>query len=135
MIKFLKNKKVKIMLIAIIVLILAGVVLVIALNGGKDKTDKGDAGQDVIVHEKEENAKEEVGETGLIESDSEDGPSLKEENIVDYSGGEKQESSKNAEDSNKDDSNKNDSGKGDSNKDDTSKDEGTKDTGSWGAFY
>ena len=155
MIKFLENKKVRIVLIAIIVLVLAGVVLGIALNGGKEKIDKGDAGQDVIVHEKEENTKEEVGETGLIESDSEDGPSLKEENIIDYSGSEKQGSSKNAEDSGKDDSNKNDSDrddsnkedlgegesnkdesdKDDSNKDDTSKDEDAKDTGSWGAFY
>lgn len=163
--KFLENKKIRIAIIIIIVLILAGVVIGIALNGDKNKADKGDAGQDIIVHEKEDNTKEESDEAGLIESDSEDGPILKEENIIDYSGGEKQEGSETAEDSNKDESNKNDSDKGDSNKedldkdesnqddsnkdesnkeesdkdnsnkDDTSKDEGTKDTGSWGAFY
>ena len=144
MIQFLENKKVRIALIAIVVLILAGVVLSIALNGDRDTTDKEPAGQDVIVHEKEENAKEEIGEGGLIESDSEDGPVLKEENIIDYSGDDgekdsiKDDSGKDdfeQEDSDKDASNKEHSNDDNSDKGDPDKDEDTQDTGSWGAFY
>ena len=155
MMKFLENKNVRMAIIIIVVLILAGVVIGIALNGDKDKADKGDTGQNVIVHEKEDDTREESDEAGLIESDSEDGPMLKDEDIIDYSGGNGENSTPNSKEeaddasskdnsdennsdkdnSDKDNSDKDNSDKNDSDKDESDKDEGTKDTGSWGAFY
>lgn len=161
--KILQNKKVRIALIAIIVPVLAGVVLGIALNGDKDKTDRDSAEQDLIVHEKDENTIEETVEDGLIESDSKDGPVLNEENIIDFNGSDAGNTNeKNVEDRDKNTeafNNKNNDGEkdsdisgttengkedvnDDSNKDESDSDknnsvesEGAKDTGSWGVFY
>lgn len=154
--KILKQKKICIAVIIIFVLILAGVIIGLALNNDKDKVDKDNTKQDVIVHEADENTEEESDEDGLFESDSEDGPVLSEENIIDFNGSDAESSDEkdsvdsdkntdstddknNDKDSSDDDAsstagNDKDNAGGDSMDDD--KQEGdSKDTGAWGAFY
>lgn len=86
--KLWKNKKVCIALLVICVLILAGVIIGIAVKGNKDETETGKtgSGQDVIVHDTDEDTVEEKAEGGLTESDSEDGPVLNEDNMIDFNG-------------------------------------------------
>lgn len=145
--KVLKNKKICIAVIVICMLILVGVIIGLALDNDADKADKENAGQDVIVYEADENTAEETDEDGLIESDSEDGPVLSEDNMIDFNGSDTESSDeKDYEDSDKNtnstdntnndkDSSNNDNTDDDSNKDDSNKDDSNKDTGSWGAFY
>lgn len=138
--KLWKNKKIRIALLVICVLILAGVIIGIAVKGNKDETETGKAGsgQDVIVHDTDEDTVEEKAEGGLTESDSEDGPVLNEDNMIDFNGSDAKDDNK-ADNGGKTDS----EGSGNENAGNDSEDENPKeddeedseDTGSWGAIY
>lgn len=138
--KLWKNKKVCIALLVICVLVLAGVIIGIAMKGDKDdvETGKTDLGQEIIVHESDENTVEEKAEDGLTESDSEDGPVLDENNMIDFNG-----SDVKAEESETDiafDNSDGNAGKDHTTDDSTDEypkeeDGESKDTGSWGALY
>lgn len=123
------------------VLLLAGVILVLSLGKDKGKTGKENVEDDVIVHETDENTVEEKAEEGLKESDSEDGPVLDEDKMIDFNGSDDQ-----PEDGNKPVENQGNSSNTDSNPsdgDDTGEEpsegeeeeEDSKDTGAWGTFY
>lgn len=146
--KILKNKKICMTIVVVCVLILVAIIIGLVLN--RDKSSVSNEEQDVIVHEADENTVEEIGEDGLFESDSEDGPVLSEDNMIDFNGSNTEngdsstkddaddDSNKNESDkaeSDKDESSKDESGKDESGKDDSNKDDDAKDTGSWGAFY
>ena len=141
-------KKKYIIAIIIGVLLLVGLILVLTLGKDKGKTGKENAENDVIVHETDENTVEEKAEDGLIESDSEDGPVLDEDKMIDFNGSDEQ-----PEDGNKPVENQGDGSNTDSNPSDGSNDNGdgddtgeepsegeeeeedSKDTGVWGIFY
>ena len=145
--KMLKNKKLYITIIIICILILVGWIIGIVMNQGKEPSGKNDSEQDVIVHETDENTVEEKAEAGLKESDSEDGPVLNEDNMIDFNGSDAKsdndESEKNdVDDSKTDDKQGNDSEDNEDTNatkpsDDEQKedDENSDDTGSWGIFY
>lgn len=129
--KLWKNKKICITILVICILILAGVIIGIALKGDKGETEtgKGGSGQEIIVHESDEDTVEEKAEGGLMESDSEDGPVLNADNMIDFNGSDA------SGDNTGDDSaadNADDSTDENPKEDD---EEDSEDTGSWGAFY
>lgn len=151
--KLLKNKKMCIALLVICILILAGVIIGIALKGDKDETETGKTGtgQDVIVHDADEDTVEEKAEGGLTESDSEDGPVLNEDNMIDFNGSDAETEDNRTDDdkagneSGGNETSGNDNA-GDGSGDNTGNDsedenpkeddeEDSEDTGSWGAFY
>lgn len=151
--KLWKNKKICIALLVICVLVLAGVIIGIAMKGNKDKTETGKtgSGQDVIVHDTDEDTVEEKAEGGLTESDSEDGPVLNEDNMIDFNGSDaktednqtgdgKTESGADENESggNEDTGNESGDNNGNDSEDENPKEddeEDSEDTGSWGAFY
>ncbi len=144
-------------IIAIIigVLLLVGLILVFTLGKDNGKTDKDNTGNDVIVHESDDNTVEEKAEGGLKESDSEDGPVLDEDTMIDFNGGDTQDGDNDTSDDDQGDNSKpadkpsddkpsggagNDSDEeGDSTTEEPSEgeeeDEDSKDTGAWGIFY
>lgn len=139
--KLFKNKKVCITILVICILILLGVIIAVTIKGDKDNTEseKGGLKQEVIVHESDKDTVEEKAAGGLTESDSEDGPVLDEDKMIDFNG-----SDAKAEDSETDrasgDSGNTGNGAGNESDDNNSnakedEDEESKDTGSWGAFY
>lgn len=149
-------KKKYMIAIVIGVLLLAGLILVLTLGKDKEKTGKDNAENDVIVHETDENTVEEKAEGGLKESDSEDGPVLDEDNMIDFNGSDAQpeDGNKPAEnqgngsnpDSDPSDGSPSDGADNTGDGDDTGEEpsegeeeeedsEDTEDTGSWGRFY
>lgn len=134
-----KNKKVRIGILGICILILIGLIIGIVLNGDKDKigTGKENSGQDIIVHEADKDTVEEKAEDGLKESDSEDGPILNEDNMIDFNGSDASDSSEDEESSDEDSSEDEESNDEDSSEDDKKEEgeDGETDTGSWGIFY
>lgn len=143
--------------ISVICLLLLCVALTVGMIMNKDTDSDGDVFENVIVHDTNKDTVEEESEDGLKESDSEDGPVLNEETIIDFNGNdEKKDSDKKnestsekQEDSEDDDSdnlkdeegtenNTVDDNKADIEDDtteDNKKEEDSKDTGSWGVFY
>lgn len=120
--KILKDKKTCIFLFSAVILVLSGIIIMVAVKGRKDKE------QDTIVYDTDKDTVEEKVKDGLKESDSQDGPALDENNMIDFDGN---DSTVNG--------NKGTVGtsvldpaeetpKGD-------KDDDIKDTGSWGTFY
>lgn len=144
-------KKKYIIAIIIGVLLLVGLILVLTLGNDEGKTDKENTENDVIVHESDENTVEEKAEDGLKESDSEDGPVLNEETMIDFNGGDSQSESSDTTDGNQVDDNKpndepsddnpSDSTENDNTTEDPSEDDGEEEdpevpeTGAWGTFY
>lgn len=161
--KLLKNKKICVVILAICVLVLAGVIIGIALTGDKGETETGKtgSGQDVIVHDTDEDTVEEKAEGGLTESDSEDGPVLNEDNMIDFNGSDaktednqtgdgKAESGAGENESGGNEATGNESGDSESAGNDSEEDnagdstdenpkeddeEDSEDTGAWGTFY
>lgn len=140
-------KKKYIIAIIIGVLLLVGLILVFTLGKDNGKTNKDNTDNDVIVYESDDNTVEEKAEGGLKESDSEDGPVLDEDTMIDFNGGENQ-----GEDSDTSGDNQGDNSKptvkpsdstenGDSENNEGEEpsegeeEEDSKDTGSWGVFY
>ncbi|MBQ2986761.1 MAG: hypothetical protein IJE23_04690 [Tyzzerella sp.] len=140
----MKKKKI---LAIIAILVLFGLVLALILGKGNGKENRDNVGKDVIVHESNENTLEEDAEDGLKESDSEDGPILDEETMIDFNGdtpNNKQENTTKPSDNNLNDielnSGREDDGVGEN--DNTTEEpsgdgdeENFKDTGAWGVFY
>lgn len=137
--KMLKNKKLYITIIIICILILVGWIIGIIMNQGKETSGKNDSEQDVIVHETDENTVEEKAEEGLKESDSEDGPVLNEDNMIDFNGSDAKsdnnESEGNDVDDSKTDDNEDTNAAEPSDDEQKEDDENSDDTGSWGIFY
>ena len=127
-------------MVVLIVLVLVGIIVGVSWrdNSDKDMADRENKEQDIIVYETDENTIEEKVENGLQASDSEDGPILDENSMIDFNG------------SNYDatDNDKNNTGKSDDkdhvgdNIDEPNnesqindKETDSKDTGTWGGFY
>ena len=139
--KIMKNKKLCVAILIICILILVGVIIAVAVRGDKDDTEigKGSSKQEVIVHESDKDTVEEKAEGGLTESDSEDGPVLDEDKMIDFNGSDaKTEDDKTDSASSDSDDNAGEDNNADDSTDENPKeeeDEESKDTGSWGAFY
>ncbi len=139
--KFLKNKKMCIAIFVVAVLVLAGIIIGVAIKSDKDSESNGRVGkeQDVIIYDTDENTVEEKTEEGLKESDSEDGPVLSNDNMINFDGSDANDNQANG--SNGSDSNTGAGNTGDDAdepKDENPKDndeEDSKDTGSFGRFY
>lgn len=146
-------KKKYIIAIIIGVILLLGLILVLTLGKDKGKPDKDNAGNDVIVHESDDDTVEEKAEGGLKESDSEDGPVLDEDTMIDFNGGDNKDEGNDTSSGNQGDNSKpNDKPSDDKPSDSTENGDGgnnegeepsegeeeeedSKDTGAWGAFY
>lgn len=141
-------KKKYIIAIIIGVLLLVGLILVFTLGKDNGKTNKDNTDNDVIVHESDDNTVEEKAEGGLKESDSEDGPVLDEDTMIDFNGGDNQGEGSDTSGGNQGDSSKPNDKPSDSteNGDDGNnegedpseggeEEEDSKDTGAWGTFY
>lgn len=115
----------------IAVLVLTGLVLVLTLGKDGEKENGDNSGKDITVHESDKNTVEEKAEGGLKESDSEDGPVLDDDTMIDFNGGDAQTGGSTTSDDNQKDDNK----PSDSKPGDEGDDEDTKDTGTWGGFY
>ena len=75
-------KKKHIAALTVSLVILLGVVIgVMVINGPKDRNS------DYIIHEKDDDAVEIETENGLKQSESEDGPVLDEDNMIDFNSG------------------------------------------------
>lgn len=125
-------KKKHIVALAIGLVVLLGLVISIrVINGKKDRNS------DYIVHEKDEDTVEIETENGLNQSESEDGPVLDEDDMIDFNGGNFDSSEK----SDKNETIHKEDGKTDvtPDKDDDNEDDAeepeTPDTGVWGTFY
>lgn len=132
-----KNKKIRIGILVLCILILIGVIIGIALNGDRNETGKEDDGQDVIVYEADKNTVEKKDEGGLTESDSEDGPVLNEDNMIDFNGSDAKTEDNETDDGKTDKGsvgNKNNNNENSSD-DDSTEGENSGDTGTWGTFY
>ena len=143
-------KKKYIIAIIIGVLLLMGLILVMTLGNDKVKTNKDNTENDVIVHESDDDTVEEKAEGGLKESDSEDGPVLDEDTMIDFNGGDNQDEGNDTSDDNQGDNSKptdkpsddkpsdsteNGDGGDNEGEEPSEDDEDSKDTGAWGAFY
>lgn len=85
----MKKKHISVLVVGIIILV--GILIgVISITSKDDNVDK-----DYKVHDTDENTVEIESEKGLKESDSEDGPTLEENNIIDFNGGNFNSSEKN----------------------------------------
>lgn len=143
-----------IILVICFFVLLAVVIGVVAINGQKDNTDNG---TDYIVHETDEDSVEEKSENGLKESDSEDGPVLNKDNMIDFNG-DKSHSDKTDKNGKADNTNNTDSvedtdkvngdnqdsenkseteepSNDESNESEEPEDSKVPDTGAWGIFY
>ncbi len=115
--------------------------VIVGAISSKDKRDNENIEKDVIVHEIDGETVEEKSKDGLVESDSEDGPVLKEENIIDFNGDSEK---KDSDDKKETEPEKQESTQGggndsrDDNEETTEEDkqeESSGDTGSFGVFY
>ena len=124
------NKKHKIAIaVAISLVVLIGVIVgIILANSNKDKSKKN---PDYTVHESDKNTIEEESENGMTESDSEDGPVLDENAMIDFNGGDKEDTSKEPTDEGKDQQVNPDK----PTNPDEPEEPDVPDTGTWGGFY
>ncbi len=120
----MKQKYIIVSIIAVLLLI--GLVLVLTLGKGTEKENEDNAGKDITIHQSDKNTVEEKAEGGLQESDSEDGPILDDDTMIDFNGGDAQTGGEGV-------------GEGDDTTEETpgdeEDDEDTEDTGTWGGFY
>lgn len=148
--KLFANKKICIAILVFVILIFAGVIVGVVLRGNQDKdmAGKEDKDQDVIVFETDENTVEKESESGLKKSDSEDGPVLDKNSMIDFNGSDatsndtntEQNDASNGNVNNTDDSNNSNhtEDNADEPKDENQNDDdqtNSKETGTWGVFY
>ena len=107
---------------------LAGVIIIKSVED-EPENGKGGSGPGVVVHESDEETIEEKAEDGLKESDSEDGPVLDEDNMIDFNGSETKDDHKTNSDDTDEPTHEN------LNDEEEEEDENSKDTGAWGTFY
>lgn len=143
----LKSRRAQIALFIICILIIVCGILFIpsgekSIQEGSNK--KNDSEQEVIVHNADENTVEEKAESGLTVSESEDGPSLDKENMIDFNGSDKTSNEKNDTDNVTDEENEDDHTETTDEEEDADKteeppqdtDSSDTDTGvTWGNFY
>ena len=136
----MKQKHIIVSIIAVLLLI--GLVLVWTLGKGTEKENEDNAGKDITIHQSDKNTVEEKAEGGLQESDSEDGPILDEDTMIDFNGGDAQTGGEGVgegddttevadEEPTGGDTTEDTTG----NEEDDEDTEDTEDTGTWGGFY
>lgn len=134
-------KKQHMIAIAVGVLMLICIGIIVGVISGNDKDSEDNTTPKATVYDIDENTVEEEAEDGLSKSDSEEGPILEEEDIIDFQTENGETKSESAEQKNEkvDDaqtSQDNDAAKDDNDAaEDDKQEEASKDTGSWGIFY
>ena len=140
------------MIVTLCILVTIAVIFGISLKRDEDVSDNNQPGQDITIYETDEDTVEKEAEGGLKESDSEDGPVLNEENMIDFNGGDVGDDSNPSDETTNSDDNgsgteknaEDNTGEGNGNKDNEEEspeedkeeeEDDSGDTGSWGAFY
>ena len=132
------KKKCIIALTIIAVILFSVVISIIAVNKKKEKTDQD---YEYTVHESDKDTIEEETEDGLNISDSEDGPVLDEDNMIDFNGGDSNSGNKTDEKDGKTDVTPNTGGEtevpseGDLENPEEPEEPDVPDTGTWGGSY
>ena len=132
-------KQKNIIALTIIAVILLGVVVGISVVNKKN--EKADKDYEYIVHETDKDTVEEETENGLNASDSEDGPVLDQDNMIDYNGGDSNSGDKNDEEDGKTGVTPDNDGEtevpseGDLENPEEPEEPEVPDTGTWGGFY
>lgn len=132
------KKKYVVALTIMAVILFCVVISIIGVNKKKEKADKD---YEYTVHESDKDTIEEETENGLNESDSDDGPFLDEDNMIDYNGGDSNSGDKNDEEDGKTGVTPDNDGEtevpseGDLENPEEPEEPEVPDTGTWGGFY